>query len=171
MYDYLLFDARHTKRWRDKIGVWFRRTGWRPADVEARYPKKNVVLEDFRKFDPPTSRGMRRYAVAQFVVAIAVIMWIGDVYLDQGLGAVVMPCLGLWVLLFSLGVLNEGRGWSRRFERLRLLLVVPAVMVAMQLMGSSLPVLAWVVAAIYVAGSLQWLMMSGQENIKVSVKQ
>ena len=36
VYDYLLFDARHTKRWRDKIGVWFRRTGWRPADVEAR---------------------------------------------------------------------------------------------------------------------------------------
>ena len=171
VYDYLLFDARHTKRWRDKIGVWFRRTGWRPADVEARYPKKNVDLEDFRKFDPPTSRGMRRYAVAQFVVAIAVIIWIGDVYLDQGLGAVVMPCLGLWVLLFSLGVLNEGRAWSRRFERLRLLLVVPAVMVAMQLTGSSLPVLAWVVAAIYVAGSLQWLMMSGQENIKVSVKQ
>ena len=31
----VLFDARKAERWRDKIGVWFGRTGWRPADVEA----------------------------------------------------------------------------------------------------------------------------------------
>jgi sterol desaturase/sphingolipid hydroxylase (fatty acid hydroxylase superfamily) len=171
VYDYLLFDARHTERWRDKIGVWFRRTGWRPADVEARYPKKNVDLEDFRKFDPPTSRGMQRYSVAQFVVAIALILWIGEVYVDQGLAAVVIPCLGLWVLLFSLGVLNEGRGWSRRFEQLRLLLVVPGVMVAMQLTGSSLPVVAWAAVTVYVAGSLQWLMMSSRKQVKAALKQ
>ena len=40
VYDYLLFDAVRTRRWRDKIGIWFRRTGWRPADVDARFPKR-----------------------------------------------------------------------------------------------------------------------------------
>ena len=36
VYDYLLFDALRARRWRDRLGIWFRRTGWRPADVEAR---------------------------------------------------------------------------------------------------------------------------------------
>ena len=53
VYSYLWFDAAHTKRWRDKIGIWFRRTGWRPADVEASYPKRNTDLAEFEKFDPP----------------------------------------------------------------------------------------------------------------------
>jgi sterol desaturase/sphingolipid hydroxylase (fatty acid hydroxylase superfamily) len=171
VYDYLLFDARHTKRWRDKIGIWFRRTGWRPADVETRYPKKNLDLEGFRKFDPSVGRGMERYAVAQFAVAIAAILWIGEVYVDEGLSAVVIPCLGVWVLLFSLGALNEGRDWSRRFEELRLLLIVPGVMVAMLLMGRAVPAVAWAAAAIYVAGSLQWLTASSREQEKIYLKQ
>ena len=49
VYDYLLFDARKAERWRDKIGIWFRRTGWRPADVEARFPKQNADLDRFRE--------------------------------------------------------------------------------------------------------------------------
>ena len=166
VYDYLLFDARHTKRWRDKIGIWFRRTGWRPADVETRYPKKNLDIEGFRKFDPPVGQGMKRYAVA-----IAAILWIGEVYVDEGLSAVVIPCLGVWVLLFSLGALNEGRDWSRRFEELRLLLIVPGVMVAMLLMGRAVPAVAWAAAAIYVAGSLQWLTASSREQEKIYLKQ
>jgi alkylglycerol monooxygenase len=171
VYDYLLFDARHTKRWRDKIGIWFRRTGWRPADVEARHPRKNVGLEGFRKFDPPIGRGMKRYTVAQFGVAIAAILWIGEVYVDEGLGAVVLPCLGLWILLFSLGLLNEGRSRSRYFEQFRLLVLVPALLVALQLAGDALPPPAWVAAGIYVAGSLFWFEILNKIALKSAIKQ
>jgi len=44
VYDYLWFDAVHAKRWRDKLGIWFQPTGWRPADVAERYPKSPVDL-------------------------------------------------------------------------------------------------------------------------------
>jgi len=33
VYEYLLFDARNAQSWKDKLSIWFRRTGWRPADV------------------------------------------------------------------------------------------------------------------------------------------
>jgi sterol desaturase/sphingolipid hydroxylase (fatty acid hydroxylase superfamily) len=66
VYDYLLFDARKTARWRDKVGVWFRRTGWRPADVDARYPKQRADLSRFRKFDPQIPAVQRHYVMAQF---------------------------------------------------------------------------------------------------------
>ena len=171
VYDYLLFDARHTRRWRDKIGIWFRRTGWRPADVAARYPKRNEDLASFRKFDPPVSPGIRHYTVVQFVVAIAAILWIGEIYMEEGLRAVVVPCVGLWALLFSLGLLNEGRSRSRTFERVRLLVLVPAMLAALHWTGDAVSIPAWVAAGMYIAGSVAWLQMAHGESGKDVLKQ
>ena len=36
VYGYLWFDALRTRRWRDKLGLWFRRTGWRARRSTAR---------------------------------------------------------------------------------------------------------------------------------------
>ncbi len=165
VYDYLLFDARKAQRWRDKIGVWFRRTGWRPPDVEARYPKRNVDLATFRKFDPVVPRGVRHYTVAQFVVAIVTVIWIGEVYATEGAMAVLVPCLALWVLLASLGMLNEGRPRARGFEIARLLVFVPASVSALHLAGAGLAPAAWAGVGAYVLTSLLWLASSRQEVI------
>ena len=76
VYDYLLFDAIRTDRWADKIGIWFRRTGWRPADVASRYPKRASSLSTFRKYDPAIAAAVRIYVVAQFIVAIGIALWL-----------------------------------------------------------------------------------------------
>ena len=157
VYDYLLFDARKAERWRDKIGIWFRRTGWRPPDVEAAFPKRSSDLTHFQKYDPPVAAGVSRYTVAQFVVAIAVILWIGAVYASEGAGAVLLPCVGLWLLLLSLGFLNEGRANARQLEYLRLFVVVPLLLWLLHESGTSLDVIAWSVAGLYVLGSAMWL--------------
>ena len=68
-----MFDARQAERWRDKLSIWFRRTGWRPPDVEAKYPKKNADLSAFEKFDPEVPTSLRRYVLAQFGAAVAAI--------------------------------------------------------------------------------------------------
>ncbi|MDH5502295.1 MAG: sterol desaturase family protein, partial [Gammaproteobacteria bacterium] len=120
VYAYLWFDARHTRRWRDKIGIWFRRTGWRPPDVDTIYPKATGDLANFRKFEPPVGTGLRRYIIGQFLVAVAGVLWIGERYAEQGLAAITTPCLLLWVHLFSLGLLSENRAFASRFELLRL---------------------------------------------------
>jgi len=135
VYDYLLFDARHARRWRDKLGIWFRRTGWRPADVENRYPKRNVDLARFRKFDPPMTPSLRRYVVWQFVTAVAAILWIGQVFAEQGAMAVLLPCVLLWVTLYTLGLLSERRASARRLELLRLVAVMPLGAVALAATG------------------------------------
>ena len=171
VYDYLWFDARRTRRWRDKLGIWFRRTGWRPPDVEARFPKRNADLDTFRKFDPLVGSGVTRYAVAQFVVAIAAVMWISELYLTQGLAAVVLPCIALWFLLYSLGMLNEGRAWARRLELVRLLVVVPALVIAFAATQHDLSGVAWLAAAIYVLGSTAWLVTVKLHNDKVILNQ
>ena len=156
VYDYLLFDARHTRHWRDKLGVWFRRTGWRPADVEQRFPKHRADPASFEKFDPPVPGAVKRYVLAQFGVAVVATLGIAVLFAASGAMAVLLPCVMLWALLYTLGLLNEGRPYAARLERARLLLVVPAGILGIVLAGV-MPVPAawlWAGVGIYVAASL-----------------
>jgi sterol desaturase/sphingolipid hydroxylase (fatty acid hydroxylase superfamily) len=125
VYNYLWFDAVRAGRWRDKLGIWFRRTGWRPADVEAQYPKKSSNIAAFEKFNPPVGNAMRRYLAWQFVVAALGILWIGTVFAESGAKSVLLPCALLWSTLYSFGLLSESRTWAGRFELLRLTVIVP----------------------------------------------
>ena len=170
VYDYLLFDARKAGRWQDKLGIWFRRTGWRPPDVEARYPKKNVDLARFEKFDPVVSPMIRRYTVVQFVFAIVAVLWIGEVYVRGGAQAALIPCFALWALLLSLGMLNEGRQYARRLEFLRLLVLMPGIPLLLTVNGSAVPQWAWVANAVYIGASSGWLLLSKNQKL-VEIKQ
>ncbi|GAA6137596.1 sterol desaturase family protein [Arenicella sp. 4NH20-0111] len=67
VYASLLHDAWHTKRWQDKLTIWFRRTGWRPADVEEKFPLEKVDLTKFHKFDIQIPNKIKLYAVLQYV--------------------------------------------------------------------------------------------------------
>jgi len=125
VYAYLWFDAMHTRRWRDKIGIWFRRTGWRPQDVELRYPKVSSNLQTFQKYDPPLSGHLRYYVIGQFVLAAVGVIWIGQLYATQGATAVVIPCLLLWMQLYTLGLISDRRASAVRFELARLFVVMP----------------------------------------------
>jgi hypothetical protein len=151
VYDYLLFDAIRTKRWRDKIGIWFRRTGWRPADVAAKYPKRSSDLATFRKFEIQLAPGVKRYTVIQFIFAILMIIWIGFVYATQGLEAAVLPCILFWTLLYSIGMLNDGKRFSAEFEMFRLFIVMPAGMYGLLHSSGSdwAPTNAWTALVIY----------------------
>ncbi len=166
VYDYLLFDARKAERWRDKIGIWFRRTGWRPADVEAQYPKQNADLNQFEKFDPPVSKGVRWYTAAQFAVAIGMIFWIGSVYVEQGASAALLPCVALWVMLLSLGLLNEGRRGAHHFEMLRLVVVLPVLLLTLNhTTSATIPATARILAAGYALTSFLWVALLERKNI------
>lgn len=164
VYDYLLFDARKTQRWRDKIGIWFRRTGWRPEDVAAAYPKMQADLGSFHKFSPTTSKGARRYAIAQFGVALAVTLWIGNLFATAGAVAVLLPCVFLWGLLLSLGLLNEGRSYARSFELVRVLVVTPLLLAAWYWTGGSLAASALGLSGLYMLISAAGLASVSKKN-------
>jgi len=153
VYDYLLFDARRTSKWCDKLGIWFRRTGWRPADVAAQYPKVPSDLAQFSKFDAHGSPAIRRYVMAQFVVAITTVLVIAQLYAANGGNAVIIPCLMLWTQLLTIGLLNEGRAYAVRMEMVRLLVVVPVAAAQQQ---DTL----WPVALGYIGLSLLWLVVA-----------
>ncbi|MCH9694805.1 MAG: sterol desaturase family protein [Gammaproteobacteria bacterium] len=159
VYDYLLFDARNTGRWRDKLGIWFRRTGWRPEDVAKEYPKLPADLARFEKYDPAVAPGRRRYVLSQFMVVVVLALFIAQVFAERGVSAVLAPCVLLWAQLYTLSLLNDSKRYANRFEALRLLLIVPVGAFAMQNQGvvPELGTAAWAGVLIYVLVSMLWL--------------
>jgi len=72
VYVQLSKDCWHAKRWQDKLLIWFKRTGWRPADVEQNYPISKVDLTQFRKFDIPLSLINKCYSLIQYLLVVFV---------------------------------------------------------------------------------------------------
>ena len=66
-------DSRRTARWRDKVKVWFARTGWRPEDVSVLYPRPKANLDRFQRYDPQVPRLVSLYAFYQ-LLALSVVL-------------------------------------------------------------------------------------------------
>lgn len=65
-------DCWHARNWFDKVKVWFAPPGWRPADVEAQFPKPAYdPHRDFVKYDPQRNVSLSLYACAQFLALMA----------------------------------------------------------------------------------------------------
>ncbi len=150
VYVDLAADSIRTKSWRDKLRVWVAPTGWRPADVEARYPAPKSDLEHFERFDPSLSTVVKAYVALQCAAVIAATLWVGIVYMESGLSAIWWPCVAVWLSLYSIGVMNEGRRYGFVVEALRLLGIGAFAMAA----GTQL-----LVFAPYVASSLLALLL------------
>jgi hypothetical protein len=61
-------DARHTARWQDKLSIWFRRTGWRPVDAEAQYPRAKRP-KNYQNYDAKPSQPISVYAAVQYILS------------------------------------------------------------------------------------------------------
>ncbi len=69
VYWSVLLDSWHAKRWRDKLGIWFRGPGWRPPGLDEAYPVERISLQDFSKYEPGTPAAVKLYAFFQFFCA------------------------------------------------------------------------------------------------------
>src|SRR3990167_5652138 len=132
-YVQLWRDAARGAAWWDKLRIWFMPTGWRPADVAARYPQAKPDLSQFVKFEVPLGRAQQLYAVAQF--SLYVLAGTGLLALAAELSAAAL-LLGLaWMAggLYVIGAWLESRPTARRLELLRLAFNLPAAWLALQL--------------------------------------
>ena len=122
-YGTLLRDARLADNWRDRLRVWFARTGWRPPAAAALAPSAAADLSRFRRYDTPLSRRRKSYVLCQFalvvVAAVAFLALASQWPLWRGMTAMLLIAYSL----ASLGWLLEGRRGARRAEVVRWLVV------------------------------------------------
>lgn len=98
--------------------------------------------------------------IGQFLVAILLTLFVADIFAKRGATAVLVPCLLLWTHLYTLGMLNEGLPNAVRFEMLRLFVVVPVAMFALNNAVVVNSVTLWVIVASYILVSFLCLKKS-----------
>ncbi len=153
-YAQLWHDARRADSLWDKLRIWFMPTGWRPADVAARYPQAKQDLTLFRKFEVALGRAQQAYVAAQFVVYVALGSYLMEVAERLPTAALVLGWALMAFGLFVLGALLEDRPWAVRMERLRLLVNAPALYLAGALGLAVVAPLAWFLLVTYSLFSL-----------------
>ena len=71
VYAELAGDSWRATAWLDKLRVWFKPPGWRPADVAARWPKVPFAVDRLERFDPVASGRRKALALSLFVALLA----------------------------------------------------------------------------------------------------
>lgn len=156
-YVQLWQDAVRAGSWWDKLRIWFMPTGWRPADVAARYPMAKQDLSRFRKFEVPLARRHKVYAALQFAGYVLGVSGLLAVAEQQSLA--VLAGAWLWVAfgLYCIGAWLESRPFARWLELLRLasnpLALVWAQQVGLLAGGATL----WLLLGAWSLASLIWL--------------
>ncbi len=73
----MIKDAWRTNNWKDKFTLWFRRTGYRPADVAAKYPVYKIEdVYHFEKYDTRTSPAFTAWAWVQLTLLLLSISYL-----------------------------------------------------------------------------------------------
>lgn len=109
VYAGLAHDSWHARSWLDKLKVWVKPPGWRPADVAERFPKPAFSMTQMQLYHPPMSRAAQWFALVQFALllaGVAAFLWQAD--------AAPLARNAIWfaVLLtvqWSLGAVMQGR--------------------------------------------------------------
>ncbi len=153
----LLRWADQTRSWKDKLLVFLKPPGWKPADLGGFEGPRAKDRATYRKYDTQVPGLVLGYVAAQFLLLLAVTT--GFLFRQQALDAWLQWALAglivLWVM--NLGVLLEGRRWALWSEALRVALTGALVVAAL---GSGTWVLA--LAAALLVGSNLHLFLAGR---------
>jgi hypothetical protein len=116
----MALDSYRTKKLKDKFYVWFSRPGWRPDDVNEKYPLKKNDLSSFEKYDPQISNKQKMFGFFQFTMinALTVIMLFN---MDKFSYSEMLSVAALVVTLaISNSFMLDGKKYANKVEIFRL---------------------------------------------------
>jgi alkylglycerol monooxygenase len=121
VYWSLAKDSWHARNWGDKLRVWIKPPGWRPADVAERFPRAAFDLAAVQRYHPPVSRAVLWFGAVQFVLllgGVAGFLW----------EAHRMPLAqsAVWLAALSAGLWAVGAVLQGRLSVMQVLLVEAA---------------------------------------------
>lgn len=170
VYWAMLKDSWHARNWLDKMRLWIKPPGWRPADVAARFPKDDFDITHAR-YSPPLSLALKSYCIAQFVVMLVMGVNFLGVAPTLPLSQAALYALYLMFSLWVLGFLMEGRRVGVWLDVLRT--VGTAVVVAMsgRWFGTASldPRLVAAIAVVFAVSAVAVIVLGGYERRHAAV--
>ncbi|QAU24407.1 sterol desaturase family protein [Dyella sp. M7H15-1] len=100
-------DSWHARNWLDKLRVWIKPPGWRPADVAARFPKEPFDITHAR-YNPPMSWALKLYSLTQcgllLLISVNFLGTAPKLELTQAAPYAIYLVYSVW----TIGILMEG---------------------------------------------------------------
>ncbi len=103
-------DWRLARTWADRLGVLWRRPGWRPAGAEDAAPRPKTDLDHFRPDDPPLPRPLAAHLLLQFALLIALALHFLAVAPQLSLALAAAVAVALLLQLELLSRVGDGGG-------------------------------------------------------------
>ncbi len=117
---YLIRDFYYTKKFIDKIIIWFMPTGWRPKDMIKKYPIYTInESKKFKKYNFNYNMLIKRIALFNFLSINIILFYF--LYEFSNLTNMNRLIIGLiiFVSIFGFTSLMDGYKWSKNFEIFR----------------------------------------------------
>lgn len=124
-WSYLWEDAVKTKRFRDKIKLWFMPLGWRPEDRRSS-PRKRVNSENIIKFDTPLSNNTKNYLIFSSLITLVIMSITINLKLPLLVYERVFLSILIWVGITNWGGILENKKWAINSD---LLFIVAQLMI------------------------------------------
>ena len=106
----IIKDAWMTKRWQDKIKIWFMPTGWRPSDMAIQFPI--AVLPDVKqqiKYNKNNAPAYRGWIWLQLVLSLCLLFHFFSQIDNYNYGELVVYGIFIMLNIFSYGALMDGQ--------------------------------------------------------------
>lgn len=121
----LIRDAWYTRRWYDKLRIWFMPTGWRPADVSKRFPiAEDADIYSRKKYDTVAGLGVHLWSWIQLIITLVIMYFmlirIAHISFDQ----ILLLAFFLLLSIYSYTTLMDRNGFAVGFELLKVSLGV-----------------------------------------------
>jgi alkylglycerol monooxygenase len=119
----LIKDAWRTKNWKDKFTLWFKHTGYRPADVAEEHPIYKITdVYHFEKYDTKTSPAFNTWSWIQLLMILLTISYMfGNIALINSIDKSLIIWYGgfIFVSVYALTDLMDRNQSAILFEILR----------------------------------------------------
>ena len=109
----ILQDAWRTKKPWDKVRIWFMPTGWRPADVAAKYPRSVITdVYGFERYGPRASNSLKGYAIFQTLSTLVLLLFM--FYNYSGIGFQGLLVFGAFIFtgIYGYTTLMDGKHYA-----------------------------------------------------------
>jgi alkylglycerol monooxygenase len=119
----LVSDALRTKSWVDKFRVWFMPTGWRPSDVEEKYPINKINdVYNFEKYNPKSSLGLKTWSFIQMLFLLFFVSYLFGNISQIGVPGIFYYGLFIFLFIYSLTDLMDRSSTAFVWEGMKTIL-------------------------------------------------
>lgn len=153
----MAMDAWRTTSWLDKCRVLWSRTGWRPEDVEARYPAQKSNLDQFDKYSPDLSPLTNSAIVAQYILLSFFHLWSAGQVAQLSYGLVWVTVAIQAYTLVVIGAILDGKPFARRLKQSRLLVLAATLYTSFSLNLITIDWLYYGIGCLLLSAAVMWV--------------